>query len=451
MAKHLYIPVEVKVRELHAKVLLATVAARQGYHVVLGRKAELMDLTNHVSRGTFLGLWAQENFLKFYKNLKSRGFTTAVMDEEGLVTFSDDIYRSIKLSNDTLSNVDVFLSWGAYQSKVMKGCKPQPAPIIAETGNIRFDILRPEFRHLLEKDVKALKEKYGRFILIVSSFGLCNHFSGAENYFEALKKNKVIRSDEDEKCLRGYMDLQHKIFCSLLDAIPRIAKEFPEHNIIVRPHPSEDFSRWTKAAGDATNVKIVHEGNIHPWLLASECDIHHFCTSALESFAADVPSIAYRPFKDPSIETDLPYRGSLHADTPESLILTLRRIVLGDHAELDAARRAARPYLANYIANLDGDFAFEKILDAIGPHTPDAEEISCCTIYKRLGRSFLVRIYRGLKKIIGRSGNYVDHKFASFQKRELEDIIRDIPGKGKINIRKIDQFCFLLSCDEKTG
>ncbi|MGB4107342.1 MAG: surface carbohydrate biosynthesis protein [Alphaproteobacteria bacterium] len=445
MARWLYIPVEVKVRELQAKTLLAAMAARAGYKVVLGRKAELMALLPYVPRGTFLGMWAQENFLKFYKNLKSRGFAISVMDEEGLVTFSDDIYRSIKLSDDTLSYVDLFLSWGAHQSQVIRGCNPNPPPVLAETGNIRFDILRPEFRHLLQKGADELREKHGRFILIVSSFGLCNHFSGAESYFETLKKNKVIRTEADEKCLRSYMELQKKVFESLLVAVPKVAAAFPEHTIIVRPHPSEDHTKWTNAAGDATNVKLIREGDIHQWLLAAEADVHHFCTSALESFVADIPSIAYRPFKEPEIESDLPYRGSLSAETPEQLIESLKRITSGELEELQALRRTARPHLKNYIANLDGAFAYEQMLTAMETHAPETgETISCSTICTRRIRAVLVQIYRGLKKIIGRGENYVDHKFPSFRKKEIADIIKEIPDAGKINIKKIDQFCFLL-------
>lgn len=93
-AKWLYIPVEVKVCELQAKLLLAKFAALRGYKVVIGRKSELLDAIHWLPRGIFFGMWVPYNFAKLYKRLKNAGFATTGLDEEGLVTFSDEIYAN---------------------------------------------------------------------------------------------------------------------------------------------------------------------------------------------------------------------------------------------------------------------------------------------------------------------------------------------------------------------
>ena len=188
--KWLYMPVEIKVRELPAKVLLAASAARSGYNVVLGRKAELSKYINSFPEGIFLGFGAQKNFAGEYSRLKKRGFSVAIMDEEGLVTFSDDMYKRLRLSGDTLNNVDLVLAWGQKQADLIRGIEIENKPAVYETGNFRFDVLRPEFRHLLEKEAHTIRNRFGKIILINSSFGACNHFDGKEHYFKASKRKE---------------------------------------------------------------------------------------------------------------------------------------------------------------------------------------------------------------------------------------------------------------------
>ncbi len=445
--KWLYIPVEIKVREIPAKILLAAVAARNGYKVILGRKAEISKYINSFPAGIFLGFGAQKNFTKEYSNLKKNGFAVAIMDEEGLVTFSDDIYKRLRLSDDTLNESALFLAWGKKQSNILNQA---PCPVY-ETGNVRFDILRPEFRHLLEKEVQSINERFGKTILINSSFGSCNHFDGKERYFTALKEKKIIQNKEDAKFYKRYFELKENVFRAYMEAIPEIAKEFPDHTIIVRPHPSEDYDAWKDAARGADNVVIVHEGSIHPWLIACDAVIHHFCTTALEAFVSDTASIGYRPFRDDKIENDLTYRGSLPAETQKELMTALHKIVDGEIEDLQKIRKQQRPALKEHIENIEGPFAFENILKAFDRHAiTTSTKISMCKVHMRKGRTLLGNLYRFLKRgMRPYQKNYMDHKFSSLGKEEIESIISDIgktvPGLENIKIKKIDKFCFLIT------
>ena len=70
--------------------------------------------------------------------------------------------------------------------------------------------------------------------------------------------------------------LQFIDFLYLLDADPKIPK------IIVRPHPNEDHLAWQEKVKNLSNVNVVYEGDVSPWLLASEALLHRGCTSAIE-------------------------------------------------------------------------------------------------------------------------------------------------------------------------
>ena len=116
---NLYIPVEVKNRELHAKVYLAKHAAENGFNVILGRKNDLNELIVRMPPGVYFGLGAFENFGRFYARLKRLGFAVVVNEEEGLVTYSDSMYLDMRVSDATLQQIDELFTWGNENQNVL--------------------------------------------------------------------------------------------------------------------------------------------------------------------------------------------------------------------------------------------------------------------------------------------------------------------------------------------
>jgi surface carbohydrate biosynthesis protein len=442
MAKWLYIPVEVKVRELHAKMLLAKHAVARGYKVVIGRKAEMMYAVPFLPPGIFFGMWVQANFKDYFEKLKKLGFYTTGLDEEGLVTFSDDMYARFKLCPETLKNVDCFFAWGQYQANLAKNFIADTA--VKVVGNLRFDPLRKELRGILDDEKNNLQKRYGQYILIVSSFGLNNHFNGAENYLATLRKSMVIRSDEEEIFLRRYMALQEKVFSGLLSVIPLLAKTYPDYTFVIRPHPGENISLWRSCAEKFSNVVIENDGNIHSWILGAKCVVHHFCTTALESYSADIPSIAFRPVKDDELESSLPYIGSLEAVTDNDLIIKVGNFLSDDFSELNERRRQAHPILKTYIQNLDGPFCYNQILDTLeGVKVSSAQKRP---IFVYSFKSMIRNILRNVKRTIFSSKEtYVDHKFPALDKVEIENILRNIPGDTIVKVKRLSPYCYILS------
>nr|MBI1231050.1 hypothetical protein [Cytophagales bacterium] len=448
--KWLYLPAEIKVREVPAKILLAAVAASRGYKVVFARKLDLARYIDSFPPGIFLGFGAHKNFEPEYKKLKQRGFKVFVMDEEALATFSDDIYLRLRVSLQTLNQVEAVLAWGVHHSQVVASMNNTKFLPIYPTGNVRFDILRPEFHTLLQKETEDIKERFGRFILVNSSFGAVNHFDGKEKYFEDLKKKKVIQNEKDAIFYRKYFELKQNIFDAYCDAIPALAQGFPDHKIIIRPHPSERYEAWADAAKDHQNVEVIHEGSIHPWLLASDAVIHHFCTTALEAFMAGVPTIGYRPFKDDNIETPLVYKASLIAEKQDELINHLQNIIHGNLEELNDIRHREHGLLQHYIENAEGTFAFENYIEAFDKHAVShINDISFGRLYARKVKMILGETYRFMKRGFKfEKTTYTDHKFSSLSKNELENMILDIGrmvSLKPLHVKQIEKFCYLIS------
>ena len=91
---NVYIPIEISSRELEAKVLLASYLVHKDLRVILGKKKQLIEFLNVARSGIFLSIWgAHKNFRGLYRKLKSKGHKLVVMDEEGLLTLSEQHYK----------------------------------------------------------------------------------------------------------------------------------------------------------------------------------------------------------------------------------------------------------------------------------------------------------------------------------------------------------------------
>ena len=58
--------------------------------------------------------------------------------------------------------------------------------------------------------------------------------------------------------------------------------------IIVRPHPAEDHKVWLEKTSDLKKTKVVYQGEITPWLLASKGLLHRGCTTAIQASISEV-------------------------------------------------------------------------------------------------------------------------------------------------------------------
>lgn len=430
---------DVRVRELHAKALFAAAAVARGYKVVIGRKQEVHVAMSIHPPGFYLGLGAQQNFYEQFKGLRQKKFIVSSMDEEGLITLDDTIYKRLKLSPETLAETDIMFAWGEHQKRLLaqeagSGCRIEPV------GNLRLDTLRPQYRGIWADDIAGIRQKYGRYILIVSSFGSANHFEG-DKYFESLKEKKIIRSEADERILRAYIDLKKKNLQAYLEAIPALAARHPDINFIVRPHPSESHELWMKGAAGLKNVFMVSENSIQPWILGSEAIIHHFCTSSVEAMLGDVPALAYRPFLDAGIETDLPYKCSKQVTTLDDLQAAVTQVLSGDRADIDALRRQASAFYAGYIPGIDGDTAIRRMLDVYDTQSP--QTLSFLGTLKRLVIGTIKRYRR-----YAWNSSYLNHKFSALGEDELRAILQTVApmtGLQGFTISKTMDNCFVIS------
>ena len=117
----LLIPVEIQVRELDAKVLLAAVAAERGFPVILGSRAFVHFQSSSIAPGVYLAKSMRKLSIRMFEILRELGHDIVAYDEEALVRYPDEEYYRRRLSPKTISRAQHLLAWGEDDAAVLPG------------------------------------------------------------------------------------------------------------------------------------------------------------------------------------------------------------------------------------------------------------------------------------------------------------------------------------------
>lgn len=430
----LYIPVELKVRELYGKILLAIEAAGNNMNVVIGPKSEINRIIRRMPAGFVIIFGLASNFAKQSKSLKDCGHRVVVIDEEGLVIFSGNQYLRYRVSNETLSYSDLIFCWGKYQAELIKKQAANYSCKVTEVGNPRFDVIRKDYRNIFKDDVKRIQNKYGQFILINTNFGHYNHYCGTEYSIKSLKQKGWFDNPKDQGYFIKRIKWQGDICSSLIKVLPSLAARFPNHSVIIRPHPSENHEFWTKQTSNIPNVKVVHEGNVIPWLMAADVLIHNNCTTAVEAFVLDKPVISYRPVIIEDMETALPNKVSEQATSELELLE-----IVDKYLSNNIYTGVEKVVLKEYVESLEGKTASARMVEAILGQEPTSssniqDRLGVYSIYSYKAVDLLRKLKQVLKRLSHRninntsnaSSNYLKHKMPDLTKKELVDIASNL-------------------------
>jgi surface carbohydrate biosynthesis protein len=430
----LLIPVELQVRELEPKLLLACVAARRGFSSVIGHRREMHFHIPSFPRSIYLSKSTTNASKKVFKNLERLGSKIVVWDEEALVALPPKLYYRHRLSPLTIGYVSHLFAWGEENAELWRQYPNLPGEIpIHITGNPRGDLLRPDLRAFYEKDAEELRQTYGEFILINTNFNLINAFSPDMNLLmPSPNPNEGLILSRRSKSLglsreyaEGFTEYKRAILGDFEELIPELDKSFPEYTIVVRPHPVENQEVYHRIADKCKRVRVINKGNVVPWLLAAKALIHNGCTTGIEAYALGVPAVAYRVRGHEQYDRDfhqLPNQLSHECFNFEELRATLEQILIG---RLGIANGGERKALMNrHLAAQDGPLACERVIDVLENITEEMSEMPEPAIRDRLKSSVWATKRRVKKRFRGYRPN-MSHNRPEFLRHRYPKISLD--------------------------
>jgi surface carbohydrate biosynthesis protein len=426
----LILPVESQVRELDAKLMLACAAAERGFHVIIGSRAFVHYAIASLPRGIYLAKSMRSLSELMFGILRRLGHEIVAWDEEALVRFPRDDYYRRRLSPKALRRVSRLLAWGEDDAQLFRDFPDYPGTPIDVTGNPRIDLIRPDALHYFDDEVAEIRRRFGEFVMVNTNFGYVNSFASKLNLVREPKTaGGELELSENARDMqpdfaRGLAAHKQALFEHFRALVPKLAAALPRHNIVVRPHPSEDHGVWREAAGGFDNVHVVNQKSVIPWLIATSALVHNGCTTAVEATVLGKPAVAFRPAIAENFDCELPNSLSHEAFDPDELLAKLRAVLAGDLGLRDDSGQRAR--LERHIAALDGPLASDRIVDALCaagyrdrrfPHPPLPQYLATRLL---VGARTLSKRIKGLRPGHRNTRKFHDHRFPGTSVGDLD-------------------------------
>ncbi len=450
-ANWLIIPIETKVREFYGKSLLAVCAAEAGMQVVIGDQRVIAQSLHHLPRAVYVEKSVCHLKTGHFQRLRKMGFSIVAWCEEGLAYRDKTAYQFERITQKSLSQVDAFFAWGQSQSQDVVEAVPTAAGKMHVHGNPRFDLLRSSLRTVFDQDARDLVSAYGRYILVNTNFSRYNRFEGRDDVIDVLRARGITLNEDQKDYYRESVQHIGEVFREFVTAIPLLARAFPETTIIVRPHPSENHDRWRTEMAGLANVQVHHEGNVIPWMMGAEAVIHNACTTGVEAFLLDRPTIAYVPVQH-EIFNRLTYFpnaiGSIALNVDELSALASR--ALSRQTPFDPAKADKKEMVAHHVANASGALATERIVQVLTSLQQNNKRPNSLTATGARLLSLLrfkaARARRALRPDPVLKA-YMDQKFPDLTLSELQDALRRIAdARGLTSVPEVTIHPRLPSC-----
>jgi len=314
MSRKILLPIEVSSRELFSKLLLAHRFSSKGCTTFVGDKSSILEISKYTPNSIYFDKGYHKGVSEsIYKKLKSNGIKIVSMDEENAVDFIDYQQINLRFPDSMLKQFDLIFLWGVKQFDYLRKNRINfNKRKIITTGHPRFELLKHKYKKsIYESTSRKYVKEYGDFILINTNFGLGNNIKGKEFVVE----NYGSRFPQI-KSLINYQEKQVNNFIELCFYLSKKSNK----RIVLRPHPEEDVGKYEKRLKELSNVNVVSEGSVIPWIMASKIMIHHDCTTSIECAMLKKNSIAYVKDLDRDLTTDIPLRISYIYENMDDLI-----------------------------------------------------------------------------------------------------------------------------------
>ena len=296
---NLYISVEVLVRELDSKLLLAVIAASRGHEVIVSDNESIIKGLERklLKPGLYLtkSLVPSKAKLKRHKKIIELGCKISSIDEEGgLVDYGYDQMIRLRYDTQTIAQASAVFTWGKEDFIALKKSFPKYSKKFYMTGSPRSDLWTTKFSSYWKKDFIKFNKPY---LLIPSNFGAgLAHLSFYERMMIRKKRGYFEKEYGYVKMAMKRESELFKFISYFIEAIEHLSKN-KKYHVVLRPHPAENEKIWKILLSNISNVSVIKKDGISHWVENSFAILHNGCTTALEASISQKPVITYSPFK----------------------------------------------------------------------------------------------------------------------------------------------------------
>ncbi len=424
LTKWLIIPVEIKVRELDAKLWLTWASLQRGYSVVVGSIRQVERYEDRLPSGIYFAKDIAPSREAQLRRLKGRHRAIVCQDEETTIAKgSYEVFFDQRVSSESLELTKYFYCWGPGDKESLANLHGWAGDKLLATGSPRVDLWRPELRDYHASTVDRIHAKYGSYIFIASNFG-ANNISTEEEVIGIGKKTGGLRDDAAVQRLARGFAFGRELFSHFKQAPQILAEAFPETTIVIRPHPIENPAAWEAAVRGIPNVHVLFEGTITPWLLGARAVLHNSCTSAIEAALLNRPVVSFMPVTSEEFDFEVANAVGRRAGDAQELVDAVGA-ALNDQADF-LGEQTARNHdvLSRHLAAIDGPLAAERMLSSFESLVWEGAEASKPDLngpLRTLVDSFQYQRMNLKRRLRGDPVKRRRHKFPSLGLQELQE------------------------------
>jgi surface carbohydrate biosynthesis protein len=271
-----YIPCELKARDLESRLLIAARVLKRGTPVLFGQMWSMIGNFRNMPKGCVIYCTANKIQAKTMANAKMNDFVVLGFDQEAL-PFSGAGFLD-NVDPMAAANCDRFLVATTAHRDALHAAYPDlPIDVV---GSPRVDILRSL------KPPAPMTEPY---VLFNSSFALTNSIWGStEKAMSILRKGGGV----SEQVMQERLDFEIASKTETLGLLEWMAENLP-WRVVVRPHPAENADSWHAFTKDRMTV-VAGQSPI-PWIAHAKLMVHSNSTTGLEAAFLGTPCLNVSP------------------------------------------------------------------------------------------------------------------------------------------------------------
>jgi len=319
------------------------------------------------------------------------GILFGLSDSEGVIWSSMEEYRNTLWKDGTLSKkASCVCMWGKTPADYVVANDIFESKQVFVTGCPRFDFYSGSHSSIYPVSLENNRgEKNGKlnrkYILINTNFTNGNYSDlpldvHAERYAANYGGNldDVLRMcRKDRKAVEAVSEMA----C-------RLAADFPDIDIIIRPHPQEHTAPYQENIQKISNLYVERSGSVTPWILNASVVIQRSCTTAVEATLAGIPAISPQ-WIGFSQYYPIPESVSIQSPDYDHLKATLKSILAGDFQMPAEIETNLKSLISEWFHKNDG-LSHKRVAEAI---------LSTLSSKSRLDRKKCIKFLYGLNKL----------------------------------------------------
>ncbi len=384
----LYLPIEIKARELAPKVFLSLIAAKKNLRVYLGTQATISRIISTKKETGGVYFFKGGLSLDLIKNIKKKCSKFTILDEEaGPGDENPRLTMRERINKNIEQEIDRYYILGKKNFGIAKKIFKDFRQSFVLSGWPRIDFFRVSAEQKKNDiNVKDIKKRYGEYLLFVSDFGQNSKkmVFYTKNSYKKIYKNNIKLQNKLHKIHLDQLNEFNKVSDLLMD----LDKDSSIPMIIIRPHPSEDYEPWDRMSKKLKKIKVISEGEISPWIYGSKAILHRGCSTAIQAYLGNIPQ-GYIVTNKKKVRKALPYTLSKKLYSLEDVKKFCKNIT---SVKNNKNKNSLLKKSFNQIIHTEKKFASEIIVEDIIKMNPPKENLykaDLITFAKNWARNFI--------------------------------------------------------------